>query len=128
MIRSQMAEGFARRQGSAFVQPYSAGVRHTGVVSEEAVQVMEEKGIDIREHRSKGLADVPLGEMDYVINMSGYPNDAVFPPDLGATVVSWKVGDPLGGSMERFRRTRDIIESRVDEFLRELWSETSTQR
>lgn len=125
MIRSQMAEGFARHLGSAFVEAYSAGVRHTGVVSEEAVLVMAEKGIDIKEHHSKGLSDVPLAEMDYIVNMSGYPNEAVFPPGLRATVVAWQVGDPLGGGVERFRRARDFIESQVEGFLREIWGNPS---
>ena len=128
MIRSQMAEGFARRHGSAFVEPYSAGVRHTGTVSEEAIHLMEEKGIDIDGQHSKGLADVPLEEMDYIVNMSGYPNETVFPAGLGATFVTWDVADPLGGSMDRFRRTRDALENMVDELLRRIWSESARKR
>lgn len=127
MIRSQIAEGFARRHGSAFVEPYSAGIRHTGYVSEEAIHVMAEKGIDIGKQRSKGLADVPLEEMDVVVNMSGYPNEKVFPNGLGATFVRWDVPDPLGGSFDRFRRTRDAIEGMVDELLRGMWSDSADE-
>lgn len=125
MIRSQIAEGFARRHGSAFVEAYSAGLRHTGYVSEEAAQVMEERGIDIGGQHSKGLADVALEEMDYIVNISGYSNEKAFPAALGATFVEWEVPDPLGGSMDRFRRTRDAIERLVDELLRRIWSEGS---
>ncbi len=128
MIRSQMAEGFARRHGSAFVEPYSAGIRHTGHVSEEAVDMMREKGIDIGRQHSKGLDDVPLEEMDYIVNMSGYPNESVFPGSLGAMWVTWDVPDPLGGGLDRFRRTRDDIEAKVDQLLRGIWGGGSNKR
>ena len=125
MIRSQMAEGFARNGGSAFVEAYSAGVRHTGMVSEEAVHVMTEKGIDIKRQHSKGFDEVRLEDMDYIVNMSGYANESVFPASLPATVISWKIGDPLGGSIARFRTVRDEIGTRVDELLRRIWRESS---
>ena len=125
MIRSQMAEGFARDRASAFVEPYSAGIRHAGAVSEEAVHLMKEKGIDIGTHYSKGLGDVPLGEMDYIVNMSGYPNESVFPASLDATFITWDVSDPLGGSFDKFRKIRDEIEGKVDDLIRRIWSESS---
>lgn len=125
MIRSQMAEGFARHNAGAFVAPFSAGVRHTGEVSEEAAHVMGEKGIDIHRQYSKGLEDVPLGEMDYIVNMSGFPNEKVFPADLKARFITWQVGDPLGGSIDRFRKVRDEIETKVDDLLRAIWHEES---
>jgi arsenate reductase (thioredoxin) len=128
MIRSQMAEGFARHGGSAFIDAYSAGVRHTGTVSEEAAHVMHEKGIDIQRQRSKGLDEVPLQEMDYIVNMSGYANESVFPAALPATFISWKIGDPLGGSIAQFRTVRDEIGVRVDELLRRIWREGSGQK
>ncbi len=121
MIRSQMAEGFARHAGSAFTTVFSAGVAHTGVVSEEATVVMGEKGIDIHRQYSKGLSDVPIGEMDYIVNISGYPNEKVFPAALPAKIIIWRIDDPLGESVDRFRITRDIIEGKVEEFLRQLW-------
>ena len=128
MIRSQMAEGFARNGGSAFVEAHSAGVSHTGVVSEEAVTVMTEKGIDLKGQYSKGLSDVPLAEMDYIINMSGYSNESVFPAALRGTVLTWPIKDPLGGSLEGYRRTRDVIESKVDDLLRRIWQEAPNHK
>lgn len=128
MIRSQMAEAFARHAAGAFVTAYSAGVRHTGTVSEEAAHVMGEKGIDIHRQYSKGLDDVPLGEMDYVVNMSGYPNEKVFPVELKARLVTWQVSDPLGGSIDRFRKVRDEIETKVDDLVRAIWHEESRKR
>ena len=128
MIRSQMAEGFARHNAGAFVAPFSAGVRHTGEVSEEAAHVMGEKGIDIHRHHSKGLDEVPLEEMDYIVNMSGVSNDSIFPASVGARLITWKIGDPLGGSMAQFRTVRDEIGANVDELLRRIWRESSGKK
>lgn len=124
-IRSQMAEGFARDGGSAFLSVFSAGVAHSGLVDPEAIAVMQEKGIDIRGQRSKGLSDVPLGEMDYIINISGYPNEDVFPAALSAKVITWNISDPLSENRDRFRRARDIIEGKVEDLLRQIWQAKS---
>ncbi|UCH82826.1 MAG: low molecular weight phosphatase family protein [Candidatus Latescibacterota bacterium] len=123
MIRSQMAEGFAREGGSAFIETFSAGVKPTGVVSEEAVVVMREKGIDISDHRSKGLDDVPVLEMDYIVNMSGYDLKSLVPSAMAGAIIDWHVEDPLGRSLQYFRETRDNLEPRINEFLRQLWQD-----
>jgi arsenate reductase len=47
MCRSPMAEGFARDKGADVVESYSAGLHPTGVVSEDAILMMEEHGVDI---------------------------------------------------------------------------------
>ena len=120
-IRSQMAEGFARHGGSAFIAAFSAGVAHSGIVGTEVIEVMKEKGISLNGQYSKGLSDVPLGEMDYIVNISGYPNEKVFPAALPATIIVWRIDDPLGESVDRFRVTRDIIEGKVEDLLREIW-------
>ncbi|UCG52478.1 MAG: arsenate reductase ArsC [Candidatus Latescibacterota bacterium] len=123
MIRSQMAEGFARDGGSAFVETYSAGLRHTGALSEEAVLVMREKGIDINGQYSKGLDDTAIGEMDYIVNMSGFDLDSFLPISIPATIIEWDIEDPLGQTLGYFRKTRDEIETKVNDLLRRIWSE-----
>jgi arsenate reductase len=120
-IRSQMAEGFARHSGGAFVTVFSAGVAHSGIVGHETVEVMREKGIDISRQYSKGLSDVPIGEMDYIVNISGYPAEKVFPAAVNAKVIVWDISDPLGEGVDKFRTARDIIEAKVDALLREIW-------
>jgi len=125
MIRSQMAEGFARDGGSAFLETYSAGVSPSGVVSEEAIAVMQEKGIDISSQYSKGLDDVPVTEMDYIINMSGRDIRSMIAPVPPGTIIDWHVEDPLGRSLRFFRLTRDDLEPRIDEFLRWAWKQDS---
>src|SRR3989440_12724415 len=67
--RSQMAEAFARIHGGDRVEAYSAGSRPSGRVNPKAVEAMREKGYDLTQHRSKGLADLPVGEVDVVVGM-----------------------------------------------------------
>lgn len=66
--RRQMAEGFARKHGKGLVKALSAGSNPAKEVNPFAVEVMEEKGIDIFSHRPKGLFDVKE-ELDYLITM-----------------------------------------------------------
>lgn len=127
MIRSQMAEGFARDMASSFLDVYSAGVRHTGAVSEEAVVVMEEKGVDIRSQWSKGLKDVPLEEMDYVISLCRYKAEDMCPPSFKGAPLNWPVDDPLGHAFEYFRAARDEIENKVKSFVQDLWKSGSVK-
>jgi arsenate reductase len=124
MIRSQMAEGFARKLGSAFLDVYSAGLHPTGVVSLEATTVMEEKGIDISSQSSKSLRDVPVEDMDYILNMSGYPSGHICPPSFGGVLIDWEIGDPVGRPMDYYRSARDAIEERVREFVQRLWKQS----
>src|SRR3972149_2108117 len=75
--RSQMAEGFARYYGkemslrakSEAISVYSAGSRPSGDVNPMAVDVMEEKRIDISNQKSKGLDTLPRDDFDFVITM-----------------------------------------------------------
>ena len=66
--RSQMAEGFLKHLGSTKWDAYSAGIE-PGSLNPFAVEVMEEKGIDISQQYSKGLDAIDLGEMDIVITL-----------------------------------------------------------
>lgn len=67
--RSQIAEGFARQLGKDTIEAWSAGSKPSGKVNPTAVQVMKEKGVDLKEHRSKGLNELPKVKWDYVFTM-----------------------------------------------------------
>ncbi len=118
--RSQMAEGWARAMAPAGVEVYSAGTRPAGV-SPLAVQVMKERDVDISQHRSKSLTEVP-GEVNWVITLCAQADAEC--PTLRARVerLAWHLADPArGGRNEEearrgFRETRDEIEQRVRNF------------
>jgi arsenate reductase len=121
MCRSPMAEGFARATGNDFVEAFSAGIHPTGVVGEDAILMMDEKGIDISDQYSKGLEDVPLDEIDIAVSMAGYPLNQILPAEYSGKAYDWQVDDPIGRSIEVFRRVRDEIESKVTTLLGNVW-------
>ncbi len=66
--RSQMAEGlFRARYGDRF-DVYSAGTERTHV-RPQAIQVMDEIGIDISGHESKTVEDLDERTFDYVVTV-----------------------------------------------------------
>jgi arsenate reductase len=121
MIRSQMAEGFACEMGDAFLDVYSAGVSPTGQVSQEAILVMREKGIDISRHHSKGFDEVPLFEMDYVVSLTDISAKTMCPPGFKGVVMDRMIRDPVGESIERYRTCRDEVERVVHEIVQQIW-------
>ena len=103
-----MAEGFARAHGSDVLTAQSAGLAPAIAVAPLTQKVMREKNIDLGGLCPKSLNMVE-GEVDLVINMSGYPA----PLGIDARVEEWTVHDPIGESEEIFRQVRDEIEQRV---------------
>src|SRR5438132_13576361 len=64
--RSQMAEAFGRMAG---LDTYSAGSRPSGAVNPKAKEAMREGGYDLTTHQSKGLSDLPAGEVQLAVTM-----------------------------------------------------------
>lgn len=120
MCRSPMAEGFARRYGGNAVDVYSAGTNPTGVVSEDAIEIMREIKIDITDVRSKGIDVIPVGEMDIVVSMAPRSARLIVPRGFAGRAIDWKVEDPVGKSLTVFRRVRDDIETRVKDLLDDI--------
>jgi len=116
MCRSPMAEGIARHFGSDVIEAYSAGTNPTGVVSEDAIEIMRELKIDISRQRSKGLDDVPVSEMDIVVSMAPRAASMIVPRGFRGRTIDWRVDDPVGRSLTVFRRVR----SELDVLVREL--------
>jgi len=123
--RSQMAEGFARSLFPSNVEVYSAGITPVGVNS-YAMRVMDEEGVDIRSHTSKGLSRIPLEKIDTVITLCGYAD--TYCPTINSSVKKfhWPIDDPVGirGTEEEilhaFRKTREKIKNRILNYLQNL--------
>ena len=107
--RSQMAEGFARALGH---DAASAGTEPTERVNETAVAVMRELGMDITHHAPKLLSFDALDRYDRVITMGCGVAESC--PAL-CNDEDWGLDDPVGSSIETFRRVRDEIRDRVAE-------------
>jgi arsenate reductase (thioredoxin) len=121
--RSQMAEGLLRHVAGDRFEVESAGVAPS-LVRAEAIAAMAEIGIDISDHRSKSLKEFLGREFDYVITVcdNAADNCPVFPGP--AKRIHWSFEDPAAveGDEEvrlgAFRRVRDEIAGRLDEFVR----------
>lgn len=120
-VRSQIAEGLARQMVPKGVRVYSAGSKPS-VVNAAAIEVLAEVGIDASAQRSKGLGDVPMGEIDTVITLCAEEECPVLPS--GIRRIHWPLPDP--GTMAPrdrdrlapFRATREEIRIRLEIFLK----------
>lgn len=121
--RSQMAEGLLRHLAGGKAEAHSAGLFAAGV-HPRAVQVMGEIGIDISGQTSKDIDPGLLNQMDHAITLCGHAESTcpATPPEVRR--LHWPVEDPVGarGTEEEvlgeFRRARDEIKRRIEEFLR----------
>jgi arsenate reductase len=120
--RSQMAEGWARALKGDEVEAYSAGLERHGL-NPHAVTVMAEAGVDISRQQSKTLAEIRLGEFDYVVTVCSHADEncPVFPGKTTVRHVGFE--DPpaltkdLPDGEEKlavYRRVRDEIRRYVE--------------
>lgn len=114
--RSQMAEGWAKKLGSDVLEVYSAGTENYHEVKPLAVQVMEESGIDMSDHRPKLLSDIP-DEIDILITMGC---NVVCPFIPNSHSEDWGLDDPSGGPIEDYRHTRDLIKIKVEDLIKRV--------
>jgi arsenate reductase len=116
--RSQMAEGLLRALAGDRFEVFSAGSKPSSV-NPLAIAAMDERGIDIRSHRSKHLNEYLAQPFDYVITVCDNAAEAcpLFPGP--ARRIHWSFPDPAaveGSEAERlasFRQVRDAIEAQL---------------
>ena len=101
---------------------YSAGT-NPSIVNPLAIEALREIDIDITEHKSKGLDNVPLDEAKLIVTLCADEVCPVVPQ--GAEHLDWAMPDPAGAGdqirfqMDAFRDTRDEIKKRLET----LWKE-----
>lgn len=121
--RSQMAEGLLRQMGGERFEAFSAGVEPS-FVRPQAIQVMQEIGVDISSHRSKSVDEFVDQRIDYVITVCDHANQRcpIFPAQVKR--IHWSIDDPVTpGSetehLQAFRRARDELKQRLQIFIAE---------
>jgi arsenate reductase (thioredoxin) len=123
--RSQMAEGFLRHYASNRFDVFSAGTDPAKSVHPLAVQVMQEKGIDISTQRPKGVKEY-MGKLliRYLIIVCSDADEScprIFPGVLYR--LFWPFDDParMEGNQEQvlagFRRVRDEVDQQIRDWL-----------
>lgn len=121
--RSQMAEGIVNYFWGDRLEAFSAGTQ-ASFVNPTAIKVLKEIGIDISRHRSKNLSEFDGQSFDYVITLCGDANETC-PLYIGGTKKT-HIGfnDPAKATgaqdeiMREFRRVRDEIKMKLDEFFK----------
>ncbi len=125
--RSPMAEGLfkqmLRDKDIKDVEVSSAGIAayEGDPVSEYAVAVLTELGIDISAHRAKQLTPFMLEEADLILVMT--PSHAKAILTQGETIhnktkiLKAGIPDPYGGNIEEYRTCRDALSQALQEVL-----------
>ncbi len=110
--RSQMAEGWLRRyaaEESLDAEVHSAGTEATHV-KPEAVLVMDEVGIDLSDHHSKTVFDLPdPWSFDLVLTVCDAAAEACPAYPARTTRLHVPFPDPSGHDLTRWREVRDAI-------------------
>jgi arsenate reductase len=122
--RSQIAEGFFRGYADDSLEVFSAGTFPSSV-HPVAIEVMQEKGIDISKHTSNSVHEYVEEFFDYVITVcdSAKENCPVF--YNASHQIHTGFIDPVSAAgndktiQEGFRIVRDMIEKSVIAFLKE---------
>jgi len=120
--RSQMAEGLAKTMAPPDLEIFSAGSAPTQV-NPHAAAAMAEIGIDLSDHRSKRIDEVPTARVRTVITLCAEEVCPVFPGDVRR--LHWPLDDPAAATgseaevLAVFRRVRDQIRARLLEYFSE---------
>jgi arsenate reductase len=115
--RSQMSEALFGRAAAERHQARSAGTTPGDRVHPEVVAAMAELGIDLSSRQPRRLSRADAEWADVVVTM-GCGDECPYLP--GKRYLDWDLPDPKGQPLEAVRRTREEIERRVEELLREL--------
>ncbi len=122
--RSQMAEAFLRKYAGDRYEVFSAGLG-PGPMNPFTTAVMEEKGVSMRDHYSKGIDGFLGHDFGFVIVVCSR-SETVCPafPDPCVRLY-WPFDDPEDGKRSgakkllHFREIRDQIEAKVKQWLEE---------
>jgi protein-tyrosine-phosphatase len=112
-----MAEAFARQFAGDHVVAYSAGSRPCGQVRSKVIAAMKEVGCDLREHRSKPIAEIASLDFDVAVDMGC---GDLIRQVRAQRYESWDIPVPKDLPPGPFRAVRDQIETRVKQLLAQL--------
>ncbi len=99
--RSQMAEALARDLGH---DSSSAGTHPGNAIAENAISVVEELGIEMKDQFPKSIDSIDTSDFDKIVSMGCGVECPNLPIDE-----DWGLSDPFGEAIESYRETRDAI-------------------
>lgn len=114
--RSQMAEALLRETTGGRVTAASAGSQPKPL-HPNAIRAMSERGLDIRDCRSKHLSEFAAQRFDYVITLCDGDREVCPQWPDSTQQVHWSIPDPAAGtgraSLPDFRRTTAELSTRI---------------
>jgi arsenate reductase len=126
---SQIAEASAKHLAPPRTRIFSAGIKPSTIPT-HVVQAMNELGISMSGQSSKGLADVPIQEIDLVVSFGDAHKKCSNLPDR-AKIENWrlpthqKAGDESKPELAATREDRDEIDKRVFALFLDHWRNVS---
>ena len=98
-----------------------------GRATHEAVQVLEEQGLDLRDHETQPLTETLVRHADAIYTMTRCHREAIVAQWPSVAPRTWvlstdgrDIGDPIGGPVERYRQCAEQIQSELKIRLNEL--------
>ena len=116
--RGQMAAALAALLSEGRVTAHAAGTSRHGVLDPTVEAVIRELGVDTSEFYVRPVSSDVLAGSDVIVTLGHSVGEVELPE--GTKHEDWRVGNPVGASLEEVRRVRDDIERRVRELLAEL--------
>jgi protein-tyrosine-phosphatase len=115
--RSQMSQALFERGAHSRHTASSAGTTPAERVHPEVITVMRELGIDLADRTPRLLTRDLAEQADVVVTM-GCGEECPYIP--GTRYLDWELPDPKGRPIGEVRATRDEIQARVGELVRQL--------
>jgi protein-tyrosine-phosphatase len=116
--RSQMAGAFAQYLAGDKFEVINGGSQPADQVNPDMIKAMHEKGIDMAFRVPQSIASaISNNTPDFIVTM-GCGEQCPYVP--GARMLDWDLPDPAGKPLDFMRRTRDQIENRVKNLIKQL--------
>jgi arsenate reductase len=115
--RSQMSQALFEQGARGRHTASSAGTTPAECVHPEVITVMRELGIDLADRTPRLLTRDLAEQADVVVTM-GCGEECPYIP--GKRYLDWELPDPKGRPIGEVRATRDQIQARVGELVRQL--------
>jgi arsenate reductase (thioredoxin) len=124
--RGQIAAALTSLLAGDAVAVHAAGTAIGAEVDPAVREAISELGIDVSDAFARPITPEVLGATDVVVTMGH--SVGVFDIPSGVRHEDWRVGDPVGASLEEVRRVRADIEYRVRALLDRLGVETASRQ
>ncbi|MGD8882847.1 MAG: NAD(P)H-dependent oxidoreductase [Desulfobacterales bacterium] len=116
--RSQMASAFAQSLGGDKFEVLTGGSQPAEKINPDMAKAMQEKGLDMAFRTPQTIASAISGNHPEIIVTMGCGEECPFVP--GAQMLDWDLADPAGKPLDFMRQTRDEIEKRVKNLIKDL--------